>query len=136
MGGIQGRQVSILQISVSAFIPFFIGIVLWLFPVIVAKSILKSEINQEIEPTNKASIFSIMISTLGLYVSLYAFIDITYYFTLWQIASSPDNYGNTYDLFSPETKANIWATIAELILGLFLIFKSKAIAKKMFSMAS
>lgn len=131
----QGFYGSIWQIVVNFFMPFCMSLTLWFFPVIVAKSILKPEIDQTIEPLNKQCIFSVLVASLGLYVCLYAIVDATYYFTLWQFAASADNYGNVSNLFNEDTKANIWATGVELILGLTLILKSKTIAQKLFSIA-
>lgn len=135
-GEIQGYQAPVFQIFLSLFIPLSISLILWFFPVIAAKSILKPEIDQNIEPTDKVSIFFVAISAIGLYVTYYALVDVTYYFTLWQISSSPDTYGNYDDLFTPDLKANIWATVLEFAMGLLLIFKGKSIAKKIFDISS
>ena len=135
-GQIQLYQAPIFQIFLSLFIPIFISLVLWFFPVITAKSILKPEIDQDIEATSKLSIFFVIVSAIGLYVTFYALVDATYYFTLWQISNSPDSYGNYHDLFTPDIKDNIWATVVELAVGLILIFKGKTIAKKIFEISS
>lgn len=135
-GGIQGFQASVVQIFLSVFVPLLVSLALWFFPVIAAKSILKPEIDQNIEPTDKLSIFFVIVSSIGLYVTYYALVDVTYYFTLWQISSSPDAYGNYHDLFTPDLKANIWATALEFAMGLLLIFKGKSIAKKIFEISS
>ncbi|MGH1487373.1 MAG: hypothetical protein ACRBCI_14255 [Cellvibrionaceae bacterium] len=134
--GIEGIEAPIFQIILSIIMPLFISIILWFFPVIVAKSILKPEINQNIEPTDKMSIFFVAISIIGLFTTFYALIDTFYYFTLWQVVNSPDNYNDIYRFFPADVKANIWATGIELLLGLLLIFKSKTIARKIFEIAN
>ncbi len=73
---------------------------------------------------------------MGLYVTSYALVDAIYYFSLWQIINSPDAYVGYHDFFTPDVKANVWATVVEFIVGLILIFKSKTIAKKYFKLSS
>ncbi len=131
----QGFEISALQIFMSFFLPFVISVVLWFFPVIVAKSILKPEIDQAIKPINKDGISFLIIATLGLYVTFYALVDTVYYFSLWQISELSDGYGTIRNFFPPDVKANIWATLIELVLGVLLILKSKTIVKKVLEIA-
>ena len=127
---------SVIYAFVGPFVLFFISVFLWAFPVCLAQSILNTEKALDIEPLNKSTFFSLAVSILGLYMTAYALVDVFYYFSLWKLSNSSDIYALANDLFSPNQKANVLATILELIFGLLLIFKSKTVAKKIFQLSS
>jgi len=134
-GEVKSYPVSIIVIFLGFFLPLFFSVALWFFPVLISKGILKREMDQSIDPENKISIFFVMIVVLGLYLTFNALIDSVYYFALWQFTESSSLYGGFNDIFSPETKANIYATAIKLALGFILVFKSKSVAKKIFEIA-
>lgn len=135
-GETENYPIPIVLVFLSVFLPLFFSLVLWLFPVLISKGIVKPEMDQPIDPENKISIFFVMIVVLGLYLTFNALVDAVYYLTLWQLTGASGLYGSFNDGFSPETKANMYATAVELGLGFVLIFKSKRVAKKIFEIAT
>lgn len=133
---VQRLQFFLIQTVPNFVVPVCIGVILWRFPILVAKSIVKPEIEQEIEAVSRQGIGSIVIAAGGLFVFFYAIIDAVYYLALWQFAHSPDIDIYIQDVFNAETRANVWATGIELILGCFITFKSKAISSRLCAISS
>ncbi len=127
-GYINGISTPLFPIFASTVAPILIAIVLWFFPVIISKSIIKPESNKEIENTEKGIAFYTLISILGLYFTFYASVDLIYYFKLWHITQSTVGDFGIQDVFNPEIQSNIWATVFEFAAGVFCILKSKTIA--------
>lgn len=133
-GHVSGLQPSILQMSISFLVPIGVSLILWFFPVLIARSILSSEMDQDIEAVNKQSIFSILIASIGLFFCFRSIVDASYFFSLWQLLGASE--ANAFEFFDRNQKANVWATGIELILALIFILKSKTLARKIFSLAS
>jgi hypothetical protein len=135
-GYINGISTPLLPIFASTIVPLLIAIVLWFFPVIISRSIIKPETNEDVEITEKSIAFYTLISVLGLFFTFYASVDLIYYFKLWHIAQSAVGDFSMQDVFNPEIQSNVWATVFELILGLLCVFKSKTVANKINSVVS
>lgn len=95
----------------------------WLFPLTLAKSFLKSELDRPVELLPTPSIFTIIIASIGLYTLSNGVIDIVYWSIYLKIAS-----GATYEAMGPEATSGMAATILEVLVGLLLVLKCRTIA--------
>ncbi len=102
---------------------WIIAAVLWLFPITLAKSFLKNELDQPVEPLPTPSIFIIIIASIGLYTLSNGAIDIVYWSIYLKMAS-----GAAHDTMGPEATSGLIATVLEVLVGLFLVLKCRTIA--------
>ncbi len=131
---INGMPVSLLFISATVFSPLAISLLLWYFPLTVSNKILKPEIDKVIEPLSAISILTVMVLAIGLYVFYHAFIDSVYWATLWHMSSQGPNADASLYLME-DNKANIVATIVEIIVSIGLIFKAKSLSYRLLRLA-
>ncbi|MGS2718908.1 hypothetical protein ACVBE9_12090 [Eionea flava] len=135
-GYINGLSVPLIPIVSGTIIPLLIVIVLWFFPVIIAKSIIKPEANEAPKKLEGFNLLHLLVSMLGIYFVFYATIDLVYYFKYWHVVGSLENYNSMSELLSPEVQANMWATSLEFIVSILCILKSKTIVSKIIKVAS
>lgn len=112
----------------STCLPILVAAVIWRFPMLVAKVILKPEIDLPIEPINTKSILVALVSILGLYFLYGAIIDAIYWVNFWKMASHVNGGLGTWSFLDSESKASITTTVIELLMATLLIFKSKTFA--------
>lgn len=120
---------SLLYFSVSVFLPIFlpmlIAIALWLFAGTISRKLNPEDERFSIDGFSEEKTFNVGLFFLGLYVSLYAFIDLiahlTYVFTQLTNDDRTINAIITYP--------NLIATIFELGLGIYIAFQRKEIVR-------
>lgn len=114
--------------SVVAVTPLIIAAFLWLFPLTIAKGIIKPELDYEIEPLKTHSILVVLLLSLGVYLMFNAVVDAVYWISLEFMSPLRDTTIQIRGL-SEDSQANMIATGVELILAFILIFKSRVIAR-------
>lgn len=131
---INGMPVSLLFISVTVFSPLAISLLLWNFPLIVSKKILKPEIDKVIKPMSTLSILTVLVLGIGLFVFYQALVDSIYWATIWHMSAQGPNADASLYLME-DNKANIVTTIAEVVVSIGLIFKAKSLSYYMLRFA-
>lgn len=133
-GGWNGFNVSWGFAITSTILPILVATYLWYFPMIVAKSILKPEIDQPIAPMDVQSILTVLILAIALYFLYYAIIDAVYWITLWQMTER--SYSSEVPLYlNVENKANMVATAIELFVSISILLKARSLAYRMLRLA-
>lgn len=131
---INGMEASLFFISVSTLAPLFVAILLWYFPVSVARSILKPEIDQKLEPIRPQSVLTVLVLALGLYAFYYAVVESIYWLTLWHL-SERSIFSEAPLYLTVENKANMVATAIELFASIIILFKARSISCRMLNLA-
>lgn len=131
---ISERRASLLFVSGTTLIPFVIAVILWLFPVSVAKSIVKPEVDQQIEPIQPQSALTVLVLVIGLIAFYYAVVDSVFWLTLWHMSERSTFSGTPLDL-STENKASMVATAIELCASVIILAKARSISRRMLSLA-
>ncbi|SDS00201.1 hypothetical protein SAMN05216271_0930 [Halopseudomonas sabulinigri] len=134
-GQLSGLTVSMAFAISSVVIPILVAIFLWYFPMKVAKTILKPEIDQPVEPMNAPSCLTVLLLAVATYYLYFAIIDAVYWATLWQMSERSQGAFAPLNL-SQENKANMLSTIVELLVSAILILKARTISRKMLSLAA
>lgn len=133
-GGLNGYAVSWAFASASTALPILVAILLWYFPVSVAKSIIKDEIDQPIKPIKPQSILTVLIASIAFYFMFYAIVDSVYWATLWHMAER--SYGTQAPLYlNDENKANMIATAIELFASFLILIRARSFAFKLWKIA-
>jgi hypothetical protein len=105
---------------------FIIAILLWTFPLTVARKILpKSSSNSKIGDWSYEGILTCGFIILGIYFLYHAISDSMYWLYIWKYSESFE--GNRIKL-NTDQLAQIYATMAEFIFTMILIFGSKALS--------
>lgn len=133
-GGLNGLSVSMAFAVSSVVLPLLVAAYLWYFPMMVAKSILKPEIDQPIEPMNAQSILTVLLLGIAAYYLYYAIIDAVYWATLWQMSARSQG-GEAPLHLNEENKANMVAAALELFAASLIIIKARTLANKMLRLA-
>lgn len=100
-----------------------IAAMLWFFPLTVSKSFVRGELDQTVEPLATSSILTISVAVIGVFTLSNGIIDIVYWSIL--IHMSQDS---SFSVASPEATSGVTSTVLEVVIGAFLIFKSRTIA--------
>jgi hypothetical protein len=117
----------------SSTLPILISIIIWFFPLTVARSVLP--IVDETETTiNTLSVLTVFILAIGLYTFYYAIIDGVYWITLVHVFVR-DEFGNISKVISNDDKANIVVTVVEFVLAVVLLIRARTIARLLSSFA-
>jgi hypothetical protein len=124
-GTIDGMAASAIFVAATTIGPLLMAMLLWLFPVSVAKIILKPEVDLPVKPMAPASILSVLIVSIGVFAFYYAVTDALYWATMWNLSSQLNNSGAFVGI-GPESKASMWATAFEFIFSLCLILRAKS----------
>lgn len=125
-GGIQGYELSAAYAWVTVLCPLIVSILLWFFPMTVSASIIRSELDQPFEAVNAASILTVLVLAIGLYVLYIAISGTVYWLTLWQM--SHGSYSDAALYLGVDSKANMIATGIELILAVFLVARARIVS--------
>ena len=128
-GNMPGYDIPVAFAATTVVLPFLASVLLWYFPMTVARSILKPELDLEIQPLNAEEFLTALVLGISIYFLYYAIIDGVY----WLIVLQSDQ-----DLFSQndgEQKANMIATAVEFVVSICLIMKARTVARKMMSFA-
>lgn len=106
------------------YIPWLvIAIVLWNFPLSIAKKIIPSEAEINSEGISAKSLLSVFISAISLFFLYRSIMDGVYWATLLNLSE-----GGGYATFSPENRASILATGVELFAAALLFFNARKIS--------
>ena len=104
-----------------------IAALLWRFPLLVSKNIVKDELDNEINPLTVQSFVQLMVAGIGFYFLFEAISDVIYYLSLLVLSSNPfDPDAALY--MNSDTKANMAATVIELFLSAFILLKCRSIS--------
>lgn len=125
--GRDGLRVSVVFAISIVVVPILASIYLWTFPLLVAKFILKTEIDQPIQPIDARSMLTVLILAIALYFLYNAIIDSFYWATIWQMAQSNHVSDPSFYLESKQ-KANMVATGLELVASMSLLVKARSLA--------
>lgn len=134
-GELNGLTVSMAFAITSVVLPILVAVLLWCFPMKVAKTILKPEVDQPIEPMNAQSWLTVLLLAVATYYLYLALIDAVYWATIWQMSERSHGGHAPLNLIE-ENKANMLATIIELLVSATLILKARTISRKMLHMAA
>lgn len=128
-GNMPGYNVPVAFAITTVILPFLASVLLWYFPMIVAKSILKPELDQEFQPFNAEELLTALVLGISLYFLYYAIIDGVYWLTVLQTDQS------LYSQNAGEQKANMIATAVEFVVSIGLIMKARTVARLMMNFA-
>jgi hypothetical protein len=103
-----------------------ISMIMWLFPDFLVKNLPFPQAEDDKFPFEATTFHFAAISVISLYILVNSAADIVYFVTLK--LSLESQLGTLYQM-QPETKAGLLSSVAGIIMGLFLLVKSKAIAK-------
>ena len=104
-----------------------ISILLWLFPISIAKKILPIVSEQEINsPWTLNDLKEAGLVLIGIYILFYVLSDAIYWFVIVLVGNSYNDPITTFEL-QPDEIANIYTTGIEFIIACFLIFGSRGI---------
>jgi len=105
----------------SALLLCFAALV-WFYPDFLLKKVfLKKDVLEE-GNIEVSELGALLISLLGLYILIYAIVDIVYFITYFNVVD--DKLGDVFKP-TPRDQAQMVATIAEIVLGFVLLFGSK-----------
>jgi hypothetical protein len=103
--------------------PVLAAVLMWTFHLSVAKCFFVSGAGSEEIHSGFLDVEAALFSVVGLWFVSAGMIDLAFFLSLIHITTAPNwNLG----LFGPEQKANFAATWAELVLGLFLLFRGRS----------
>ena len=112
----------------STSLSMIIAIILWFFPLSLARSLVREDFDHEIQPINSTNMLAAMIAVIGLFTFYYAFSDALYWLVYSNFAAKNPDAIDTNSLSHFSDRANAIVTVVELVVSVLLAFKSKAIA--------
>lgn len=130
-GSIQGVKVSSAFILTTSIIPLIVGVLLWIFPLTVARAILKGELDKPAEAVDAQSMLTVLILSIGLYTLYYAVVDSVYWLTYWNMASNSNGAMG----IGAESKSNMIVTALELMVSISLVLKPRTLSYFMLNIA-
>jgi len=130
-GPIQGVKVSSAFILTTSITPLIIGVLLWIFPLTVARAILRGELDKPVEAVGAQSMLTVLILSIGLYTLYYAVVDSVYWLTYWNITSNI----NASMGIGAESKSNMIVTALEVVASIALVLKPRTLSYFMLSIA-
>jgi len=107
-------------------VPIAVGVIIWLFPLTVARSILPGSPDSSLDSLSRSDLYLAAISMLGLFVLSQAVPDLVFWLTHFLIESNMKSQGIA-PVSGVETTASFYATLVELGIGAWLLFGSGAI---------
>jgi len=126
---LQGYEVSLVFAWISVLCPLLVSLLLWFFPMTVAASIIRPELDKAFEPMGAANFLTVLVLAIGLYVIYFAISDTIYWLTLWQM-STGSNYLESSP-FGAESKAAMFTTGIELVLASLFVFRARYVSALM-----
>ena len=130
-GTINGMQAKPSYSVLSFLVTCLCALILWLFPSIIANSIIRAEMNQEVKPMNPLDFATVVVAGLGLYFLYYAVSDAVYWLTVVNIGQQTA-YGTLPFVLDNYSKAAIVSTGVEFIISGLLVVKARVISKLIF----
>jgi len=130
---LSGMNVPIPFAISTVILPFLASVILWYFPMMVAKKIIKPELDQEIQPLSAIEFLTVLILGIALYFLYYAFNDAVHWLT-YAIVSRDQSFVETAAMKS-EVTGNMVATAVEFVVSIALIMKARTVASAMVSFA-
>lgn len=122
-GTVQGVMASI-TISSLTYVPWLVlAVILWNFPLSIAKKIIPPEAEINPERISASSLLSVLISAMSLFFLCRSIMDGVYWVTLLNLSENGVNA-----TFSPDNKASIFATGVEFFAAALLFFNSSKIS--------
>ncbi|WP_027709828.1 hypothetical protein [Zooshikella ganghwensis] len=108
-------------------IPFIVGVslalLMWFFPNALLKYMSAGQLK---EFNASASLETGLVACVGLFVVIYALADLAYHFVFYKLyMAEAGGYGD----IPAANKANIFATVVELVLGCILMLRAKLISR-------
>lgn len=113
---------------VLAVIPLIIAAILWQFPLLVSRTILKPEMDQEVELLQPTSFLAIIISGIAVYTLYSGVVDAVYWTSVWFMKVNAVGVPVWAEL-GVEAKANCLATAVEVLVSLVLLVKARRVAR-------
>lgn len=110
----------------SSVLPILFSIIIWYFPLMIAKKILPIS-TEKVEPISSLTMLSVFVITIGVYTLYFAISDGVYWIMLTHIFTR-DEYGSIALEFTNENKVNIVATVIEFIMAVFLLGRARTIS--------
>lgn len=129
-GGINEMPASLFFIATTVLVPLIIAFLLWRLPLSVARSILPPETDNPVEPLDLASFLTVFLAVIGFIGCYYALTELVYWSVLFHLESSSQYFTPSLRL-TDENKAEMAATVFELIVALILVLKARVISLKM-----
>lgn len=123
-------QPSIIFSMLSACLPIFISILIWFFPMMIARKILPDP-EETLQPISSTSLLTVFVLAIGVYTFYYALVDAIFWLT-YVHAFNRDNYGMVELQLTGDNKANIFITAVEFVVSIVIIAKAKTISSKLF----
>lgn len=111
----------------TSILPVIVSVVMWRFPLSVARRIATPEIDLPLEPLRARSILAALIGALSLFFLFYAVVDAVYWATYWHMVQSGE-IADAVLRIGGEQKANTLATIVELVVATGILLKSNTLA--------
>ncbi|PAV25760.1 hypothetical protein CF392_09545 [Tamilnaduibacter salinus] len=133
-GTISSFDVSYVLQALSVIVPLIVALTLWIFPSVVAGKIVKPEIDKPAEPIQPLAILTVVVVSLGLFVLSYAVPDMLYWSTIVGMTQQAE-FGEPAFSLGKEGTGNVLATVAELLIGLGLVFKGRTVSEVLFRVA-
>ena len=122
-GTVQGMAASATK-SALIYLPWLVmALILWNFPLSIAKKIVPSEAQVNPEPISASALLAVLIAAISIYFLYRSIMDGVYWATLLNLSE-----GGVYASFSPENKASIFATFIEFLAAALLLFNSRKIS--------
>lgn len=128
-----GIEFSIAVSSATLIISFMAAALLWRFPLTIARSIVSSDLDNDIEPLKAQPVIMTLLLILGVYFAFNAVADALYWLSL-SIIHSANDYSRTPGIASENT-ANMIVTSLELVLAATLIVKARTITRLLVKIA-
>ena len=126
IGNVNGIDVSVYFLVLMIAFPFLIALVLWVFPVRISQTIVKDELDVNIDPISVRGFVMGIFIALGLYILSYSMSDVIYYATIFHMSNNSIDYPMIE--VDPNSRVLFYATIFDICLAFISIFKSKALA--------
>jgi hypothetical protein len=122
-GTVQGMAASATK-SGLIYIPWLVmAVILWNFPLSIAKKIVPPEAQVNPESISASSLLAVLITAISIYFLYRSIMDGVYWATFLNLSE-----GGVYASFSPENKASIFATLIEFLAAALLFINSRKIS--------
>lgn len=121
-GGYSGQSLSIINTVIYSGLPIVFAIILWKFPIIISKIIIKEELDKEISFDSKIDFMYPMLLVLGLYLLFYSARDAIFW-SFYLLFDSTDSV-----MFVAENRANMVTTGIEIVVSMLVILNAKKIS--------
>jgi len=126
-GTVNGYEITKLVFAIPWTLLIIVALVFWLFPNKMARTILRTEMDQTPEPVNAHALLTILILALGFYFSYFAISDSVYWLMVVNMSKNAAFDGGMF--LDDQGRASIVATVFEVATCLILILGAKSLAK-------